>query len=321
MRAGLRWALPPLLLAVALALVTAPLALARAASGVGISITVQPGYGFSGGGSYRLSGPSLLQANDVWVPIHITLHNATNADATPRLVIHDNGVQNGGGPSVRTDYTLDVALPAGGHKAVTMYVRATDIGPQLSLDLEVGGSVVTTANVSPALQQGGTLSVGILSDDTATRTVFRSIKFGDTALSVAQFDDAAPLDAQPQALENFDLIVASNYSSDALTGAQVAALRSWVQRGGTLLVTGGPDVQKTMGHLPPALLAATLGTGQPTTLVPAAPELARIAGDVVPAGGSVELSVATPRPGARVLAAHNGVPLAVDLPLGRGHLV
>src|SRR5207237_967045 len=100
---------------------------------------------------------------------------------------------------------------------------------------EVGGRVLSAQTVQPNAQQGGALSVGVLSDDTAPRTILRSLKFGDTSLSVAQFDDATPLDPQPQALENFDLIMLTNYSSDALTGAQRQALRAWVQGGGTLL--------------------------------------------------------------------------------------
>jgi hypothetical protein len=199
-----------------------------------------------------------------------------------------------------------------------MYVRAADVGPQVAVDLEAGGKVVSTQTAQISPQQGGALSIGVLSDDTAPRTILRSLKFGDTSLSVAQFDDATPLDPQPQALENFDLIVLTNYASDALTGAQRQALRAWVQGGGTLLVAGGPDAQKTMAHLGPDLQAATVRS---TIVAHTVPEVARIAGDPAATSGPVELSVATPRPGAAVLAAHNGVPLAVDLPLGRGHLV
>ena len=306
-----------LLLALALGCGAAP-AVAQAASIPGVAITsVQAGYEFAGGGNYRLNGPALLRPGDVWVPVRVTLRNDGGSDVKARLVISDNGPQNSTLP-YRTDYTLDVSLPTGAQNAVTMYARAADVGSQVVVDLEVGGKVVSTQTAQISPQQGGALSIGVLSDDTAPRTILRSLKFGDTSLSVAQFDDATPLDPQPQALENFDLIVLTNYSSDALTGAQMQALRAWVQGGGTLLVAGGPDAQKTMAHLGPDLQAATLHS---TIVANALPELARIAGGPVATSGPVELSVATPRPGAAVLAARNGVPLAVDLPLGRGHLV
>src|SRR5438270_2316693 len=290
----------------------------QAASIAGVAITrVQAGYEFAGGGNYRLNGPALLRPGDVWVPVRVTLRNDGGSDVKARLVIPDTGPQNSTLP-YRTDYTLDVSLPAGAQKAVTMYVRAADVVSQVTVDLEVGGKVLSTLANGLNPQQGGALSVGVLSDDTAPRTILRALKFGDTGLSVAQFDDATPLDPQPQALENFDLIVLTNYSSDALTGAQMQALRAWVQGGGTLLVAGGPDAQKSMAHLGPDLQAAALRS---TTVANGLPELARIAGDPVVTSGPVELSVATPRRGAAVLAAHGGVPLALDLPLGRGHLV
>src|ERR671937_329443 len=206
-----------LLLALALGCGAAP-AVAQAASIPGVAITgVQAGYEFAGGGNYRLNGPTLLRPGGVWVPIRVMLRNAGGSDVKARLVIPDNGPQNST-LSYHTDYTLDVSLPAGAQKAVTMYMRAADVGAQVVVDLEAGGKVVSTQTAQISPQQGGALSIGVLSDDTAPRTTLRSLKFGDTSLSVAQFDDATPLDPQPQALENFDLIVLTNYASDALTG-------------------------------------------------------------------------------------------------------
>src|ERR671937_252371 len=227
-----RRVLLPLALALALGW-GAPPAVAQAAAIAGVAITgVQAGYEFAGGGNYRLNGPALLRPGDVWVPVRVTLRNAGGSDVKARLVISDNGPQNSTLP-YRTDYTLDVSLPSGAQKAVTMYVRAADIGSQVVVDLEAGGKVVSTQTAQISPQQGGALSIGVLSDDTAPRTTLRSLKFGDTSLSVAQFDDATPLDPQPQALENFDLIVLTNYASDALTGAQRQAPRAGGRGGGT----------------------------------------------------------------------------------------
>src|SRR5947209_14232242 len=235
MMTALRRVLPPLVLTLTLCCGAALLcaAVAQAVSSAGVAITgVQAGYEFAGGGNYRLNGPALPRPGNVWVPVRVSLRNTGGSDVKARLVIPDNGPQNGA-LSYRTDYTLDVSLPAGAQKAVTMYMRAADVGSQVTVDLEVGGKVMSTLTNGLNPQQGGALSVGVLSDDTAPRTLLRALKFGDTSLSVAQFDDATPLDPQPQALANFDLIVLTNYASDALTGAQRQALRAWVQGGGT----------------------------------------------------------------------------------------
>jgi len=293
--------------------------------GPNITMSAQAGYGFAGGYNYRLNGPSVARQGAVWVPIHIILRN-DGPDLTGRLVIADTPQGGNNGPSVsyRTDLTLDVTLPGGSRKAFTMYVRAADLGSQLNVDLlDANGHGVTSTTLNTVsqqnAQQSSNLSVGVLSDDTAAlRAALRSLKFGDTGLSVAQFDDTAPLDTLPAALDNVDLIVLDNYASEALGAARVAALHSWVQGGGTLLVVGGSQARKTMGRLSPDLLAATL-TG--TAVENGLPELAAIAGSGADARGSTLVSVATPRPGATVLVAHQGVPLVVDAPLGRGHLM
>src|ERR671937_925558 len=132
-----------LLLALALGCGAAP-AVAQAAAIPGVAITgVQAGYQFAGGGNYRLNGSSLLRPGDVWVPVRITLRNAGGTDVKARLVISDNGPQNST-LSYRTDYTLDVSLPTGAQKAVTMYVRAADVGAQVAVDLQGDGRVLST---------------------------------------------------------------------------------------------------------------------------------------------------------------------------------
>ena len=331
-------ALPPLALALILGASWWSATPARASShsavrsgassaGVGASISsVQAGFPFSGGATYRLNGPSTAYPDAVWVPMRVTLRNDQGDNITDgRVVITDDPQGNGNngnntGPSYHTNYTADVQLPQGSRKAVTLYVRAADLGSQLTVSLQVGGKTVDSrAATTLQPQSGDTLAVGVLSDDTAVRPAFQALKLGDTAVAAAQFGEGTmPLDTQPQALDNFDLIVLSNYSSDTLTGAQLDALRAWVHGGGTLLVVGGAHAQKTMGHLPTDLLAATLNA---TTVVSSLPEVARLATVGGTGGSQVALSVAAPRPGATVLLAHNGVPLIVDLPAGRGHLV
>ena len=301
--------------------------LGASGAGIGASISsVQAGFPFSGGATYRLNGPSTAYPGAVWVPVRVTLSNDQGANiADGRVVIADDPQGNGNtgantGPAYATDFTADVQLPQGSRKAVTLYVRAADLGSQLTVSLQVGGKTVDSrAATTLQPQSGDTLAVGVLSDDTAVRPAFQALKLGDTTVAAAQFGEGTmPLDTQPQALDNFDLIVLSNYASDTLTGAQLDALRAWVHGGGALLVVGGAHAQKTMGHLPTDLLAATLNA---TTVVSSLPEAARLADAGGTGGGQIALSVATPQSGATVLLAHNGVPLIVDRSAGRGHLV
>jgi len=290
----------------------------------GVQIQVQTGYGFTGGANYRLLGPGLLPTDTVWVPLFITLSNNSATDINSgRLSVLDSS-----SPAVNNvqfapvNFTLDVSLPAGAHKQVEMYVPAQDIGSsQLQVNLTNGNTTLASQQVSGQLQPGGALSIGVLSDDTATRTLLHSLTIGATTPSVAQFGASTPLDTLPQALSNFDIIVASNYSSDNLTSGQLAALRSWIQAGGTFLVAGGPDLLKTVRHLSRDLLPVVPNVAGPTAVDSNVAELAAFGGAVQGGGGPIEYSVARALPGAQVRLAHNGVPLIVDRQFGRGHLV
>src|SRR5579883_2296509 len=281
----------------------------------GVQIQVQTGYGFTGGANYRLLGPGLLPTDTVWVPLFITLSNNSATDINSgRLSVLDSS-----SPAVNNvqfapvNFTLDVSLPAGAHKQVEMYVPAQDIGSsQLQVNLTNGNTTLASQQVSGQLQPGGALSIGVLSDDTATRTLLHSLTIGATTPSVAQFGASTPLDTLPQALSNFDIIVASNYSSDNLTSGQLAALRSWIQAGGTFLVAGGPDLLKTVRHLSRDLLPVVPNVAGPTAVDSNVAELAAFGGAVQGGGGPIEYSVARALPGAQVRLAHNGVPLIVN---------
>ncbi len=277
-------------------------------------MSVQTGYNFAGGGNYRVTGPSIVRGGDVWTPLHVALSNDGANALNGQLVVP---VAQG---SSNANLTLTVDLPAGARKAVVLYVRATDLsGAGLPVQFVVNGQVVDSVQTTATEQPPGALSVGVLSDDTAgVRSTLRALQFGDTPLSVAQFDAAAPLVAQARVLDMFDLIVIDNYSSSTLGSDQLAALRDWVRGGGALLVVGGSSARKTMAPLPADLLAATL---QSTTVTGALPELATLTGRSVSASGPTAVSVASPAADAVVEASHAGTALIVDRPLGRGHLL
>jgi hypothetical protein len=272
---------------------------------------VSLGYAFSDGSSFRLHGPSLLRPNSVWVPLRVTLQNDGAADLTVQVVAAVTAVA----PAA---YERQVVLPAGGVKAITLYLRAVDLTAPFTLSLLAGGKVVQATSVTPTTEQGLPLAVGVLSDDPTTRAVFRSLTLGPTALNVATLGGATPLDPQAATLDSFDLIVVANYSAAGLTSEQTAALRDWVRGGGVLLVAGGPGAQKTLTTLSPSLLAVTPLS---STVVPALPELASLAGGAVSTAGPLDLPLTHARPGAMIMAAHAGVPLVADLPLGQGHLI
>ena len=73
-----------------------------------------------------------------------------------------------------------------------------------------------------------------------------------------------------EVLENFDVIVLDNFNTSTLNHAQLNALQTWINRGGSFIVIGGSDWQRTLSSLPPQLLPVNVqstGTLPPATQV------------------------------------------------------
>ena len=72
-----------------------------------------------------------------------------------------------------------------------------------------------------------------------------------------------------EVLDNFDVIVLDNFNISTLNHAQLNALQTWINRGGSFIVIGGSDWQRTLGSLPPQLLPVNVqGTGYAATSNP-----------------------------------------------------
>ncbi len=125
---------------------------------------------------------------------------------------------------------------------------------------------------------------------------------------------AAELPIHFQDLQPLAMLVISDTDTSTLTAGQLRSLTGWVASGGHLLVTGGPDWQKTTSGL------ADLLPLQPThtlTISGLAP-LARLVGDAAELSGDTLITSGIPGPGAQILASADGEPLLIQRPLGGG---
>jgi len=295
----------PLVVAFLLLILTLLPVTGALASGSGITMQVTAGFG----GQAPPSG---------WVPLTVDLRNA-GADFVGRVVVVEDVGAGGNGPPqpFHSAYSAAVTLPSGGHKQVILYVPAYDAASgSIAVRLEdPGGHAAATATAPIQTVPAGTLLGGVVSADAGTARVLNGVAVDGTTLTAVALSvrDLVPVGA---ALENFDLLVLSNAPTEGLSVAQGAALRQWVYAGGVLVVAGGPTAQRTVAGLPPDLAPVRV-TG--TTTLNDLGGLGRLAGaalhgePVVASTG--ELAAGT------ALATQGGVPLVVDAPLGRGHVL
>lgn len=294
--------------------------------------------------AHAVKGGLSLQANagfetryrdENWVPVQVTLHNA-GPDFSGTLSLSASSSQYLGqsNPSTPSNYQVPISLANGAQKQVTMYVPLYFDAQSVAVNLLDGSGNVTgsqSARLNPL--SAGEVFVGILSDQSSGFGPLSSAPLPDQTGSVAiNFLNASTMPTVAAVLKNFDAIVLDNFTTANLSAAQLAALQTWVNQGGTLILAGGPEWRRTLGALPTGLLpVAVNGT---TTMPPGTPLLplggpraGRTGQNNVPdtAQSPVTISTATLAQGdpgkSEVVLASRAAPLIVQAHQGQGTIL
>src|ERR1700686_1246981 len=191
---------------------------------------------------------------DFWAPALITISNG-GPDFSGVLAVTTFTSPNPSGPFATGilgwSYRQSVALKHGAQKQVTINVPFYD-SPAIPRGiiatlLNDQGKVVAVKTDEPSVIDPGSVMIGILADQSTQNGGF-------TALSAATLPDPTrllsilPLDASSlpdtaETLAIFDVLILDNFSTRALSAAQITALQTWVNRGGALIEIGGQQGQ------------------------------------------------------------------------------
>lgn len=258
-----------------------------------------------------------MYRDTAWTPVRVTLHNTGSTSISGTVEIPDGlnpGESAGYGgppPAFTARFQLPVVLPAGEVKHLSLYLPGSDIGGQVEVQFRQGSHLLARAYNEPSTFDNTALVVATLSQNPAATLWPGRVPAGDLTEDVVSLTPAT-LDAVPQALATFDIIILTNLDSSRLDRAQLSALRAFVRAGGTLVLVGGPDWQETIQPLPAALLPGRLAGAQilPHLEVGGGRELR----------GQTQVSILN-HPRGQVLAAQAGIPLIVRAGLGQGHLL
>ncbi|WP_151756996.1 DUF7408 domain-containing protein [Dictyobacter vulcani] len=287
---------------------------------------------------HMVNGPTILKASigfdgiyqdGNWTPIQIDLSNSGN-DFTGKISINVPSAAIPGPNMMQraNAYQETINLPPGAKKQVTLSVPVDlsfqGANAQISVDLldEAGHRVAHQAILSGNNNNNLTL-IGILSDTPNN--------FGQLNLSLSNLFStsgqiknlsAATLPKQAQVLKNFDAIVLDNFTTSSLSQDQLGALQSWVNQGGNLIVSGGPEWKRTLSSLPGSLLPVTiqgngtLAAGKHLLPVNTLTKGDQPAKDTVNA--TVPISLAQTTPNSTTILADGKTPLIAQKTLGQG---
>ncbi|QDH22401.1 hypothetical protein [Saccharibacillus brassicae] len=297
---GLTLLLPLLLIA---ALLPAWPAGAATASG-GLQVATEFGYGG--------------KINDGrWNPLRVTLTSAE--DLTGDLVVQVTP-QNGMGEST---YVRRVELPAGTAKEVVFAIPGGSYSRNTSLLRFYPGSVETgeslpfregRAYLSGSSQYGGI--VGVLASDPDTMNFLSLQQAGGQAISLVPLE-ADDIGDNPILLDGLDVLVLNDFAADTLSAEQSDAIRSWVERGGSLVFGGGAGYAKTSaGFEDLSPVEASGGTSS----VSAAPLVPGGDGKPLASGTALTVANAAAKPDAQVRYGEEERPLIASMPVQAGEV-
>ena len=193
------------------------------------------------------------------------------------------------------------------------------------------GKTVTSQTSPVFTLKPGDLFLGLFSDEQTGFDPLNAVSLPN------QFDsptltalDAGSMPTGAAVLQNFDVLILDDFDSSTLSARQLLALQTWVNQGGILIEVGGADWQRTLGHLPPALLPVVV-SGSAT--LPASTPLLPVGSEDAPQSGqkplpstlrtAIPISTATLRSGtaafeSETILSSGGNPLIVQARAGQG---
>ncbi len=269
------------------------------------------------GGTIHLSVDAGFQGRfraNTWVPLLITVSN-DGPDVSGSLRV----VTGGSLGSQASSYSTPVDLPRQSNKQLFLYVVLNAYAQQVQVDLTTpDGAVMQSASASMTRTDVGDLIYAVLTESPTGAVDLTSAHGSGSAYQVDWRIENIPTIGQ--ALYGLDALLLTDVDTGKLSTDQRSAIQGWVLGGGHLIVTGGPNWQKTRAGVD-ALLP--IGAGSTLTLSTLG-ALSTFAGlpdnapDRAALNGTVIVAQGQPQPDARVLVAQSGSPVLVRGLVGQG---
>ena len=246
-----------------------------------------------------------------WLPIQVEIQNS-GADVEAVLRVR---IENSSGSVI---YAAPVSLAAGAHKRVPLYVLPNNFSRVLDVQLASAEKLLVSQQVQVRPQANISYFVGFISAQRGALSLMNGVTLPGQERAKVLVDIA--LDEMPERLEglkSFNTLVINDVDTSKMTTAQAAALQSWVEQGGRLVIGGGPGAQRTFAGLPQALQPVQLQGTQEMQAGDLA-DLVRFAEtDPLRVPGPFVLAMAKAN-GGRMLAGKEGLPLIVERSVNKG---
>lgn len=244
-----------------------------------------------------------------WVPLRVTVSN-DGPDISGELRVKPNGTFN----LTSNTYTAPIDLPTHANKQLFLYAILDVYTQNVQVDLTTSDGIqlqTTTMPVSHAIDSD--LLYAVVTESPVGSVDLSSAHSNGTAFQADWQIENIP--SLAQALAGLDGLLLTDADTGKLSTDQRTALQNWVLSGGHLIVTGGPNWQKTRAGVDTLLPIAAGSTVTLNTLSALATFAGQPADSIT---GTVILAQGQPRAGSQVLATQDGTPLLIRGTFGQG---
>ena len=220
-------------------------------------------------------------------------------------------------------FAVPVELPAVSHKRLPVYVLANNFSRQLDVSFVADGQALASTKVAVNPQVNLSYFAGLVAPERGALSLIDATALpGMTRPKVLVDLPLQDLPERYQALRSFDLLVLNGVDTSTFTPEQIAALETWVNQGGRLVVGGGASAARTLSGLPASLLPFIFERIEELGSLSSLEDF--IAGDgaeprPVRVPGPFPVAVGEAQDG-RVLAEQDGAPLVLEWRIGNGYV-
>jgi hypothetical protein len=270
----------------------------RAQQTTGLRMTVEAGFA----GRFR---------SDQWTPLLIRV-----ANDGPSLRGELRVVSGGAIRLTTGGYSTPIDLPTQSSKLVFLYVELAVFNQNVQVELATESGAIAATLVTPMSRLSGTDLLYALISEAPTG----SIDLTNIASSSGVVQADLSLDSIPplaQALESIDLLVFTDVDTGKLSLDRRQAIENWVLSGGHLVITGGPNWQKTRAGFDSLVPLIPTGTITLASLNGLANFIGTGDTPQTPTNGVISIN-GTVTTGAQVLASQDELPLMIRRDYGLG---
>ncbi|MBX3080686.1 MAG: hypothetical protein KF716_03565 [Anaerolineae bacterium] len=272
----------------------------RAAQGSPIQVRVEAGY------------DGYFRANQ-WTPLLINISN-TGAEINGELRVSSNSTSG----LAANAYATEITLATQSSKLVNLNVRLMDYTSAVQVELITGDGIIATVTSAVKLVPSSDILYAVVTESPrGVVDLQTSVSLQGSVYQANWRVESVPRHAD--GLAGLDGLLLTDADTGNLNADQRQAIREWVVAGGHLVVTGGPNWQKTqagVSELIPLVPTATITL----TSLPSIARFSGVADTPLQSDTPIVVAQGTLTNDAVVLAQESGTPILSRRQLGEGYV-